>query len=101
MIPEPKKQGVEKLKRPQGGDERFPHVKNFLDCMRSRQQPVENLEVGHHASSVAHLGNIALRAGRKIGWDPVAERIPGDAEADKLVGIRYREPWSLPYRRRT
>jgi hypothetical protein len=75
-------------------------VRNFLACMKSRQQPVLNLEVGHHVSSVAHLGNIAYRTGRKINWDPVNEKIVGDAEADKLVGVQYRQPWNLPYARR-
>src|SRR5439155_22535158 len=97
---EQKKQSVEAIERPQGGDERFPHVKNFLDCMRSREQTVENLEVGHHASSVAHLGNIALRVGRNIVWDATEERIVRDPEADRLIGVKYRKPWKLPYARR-
>jgi len=61
---------------------------------------VLNLEVGHHVSSVAHLGNIAYRTGRKINWDPVNEKVLGDDQADKLVGVKYREPWKLPYARR-
>jgi hypothetical protein len=43
------------------------------------------------------LGNIALRSGRKITWDGKNERIVGDLEADKLVGVTYRAPWKLPY----
>jgi hypothetical protein len=65
--------------------------------VKSRQQPVENLEVGQHISTVAHLGNIALRTGRKVVWDAAAERVVGDPEADKLVGVTYRAPWTLPY----
>src|ERR1051325_1594896 len=84
VIPERKKKSLEAAKFPPGGAQRFPHVQNFLDCMKSRQAPVENLEVGHHVSAVAHLGNIALRTGRKIVWDPVKERIIGDASADRL-----------------
>jgi hypothetical protein len=68
--------------------------------MKSRQQPVLNLEVGHHVSSVAHLGNIAYRTGRKVAWDPVNEKVVGDPEADKLVGVKYRQPWNLPYAQR-
>ena len=101
VIPERKKTSLEPAKHPHGGDERFPHVKNFLDCITTRRQPVENLEVAHHVSSVAHLGNIALRTGRKIAWDPLKERIPGDRWADRLVGVKYRRPWSLPYARRS
>ena len=68
--------------------------------MKSRQQPVLNLEIGHHVSTVAHLGNIAYRTGRKIQWDPVKEQVAGDPLADQLVGVKYRQPWSLPYARR-
>jgi predicted dehydrogenase len=100
IIPERKKQGLGAAKHPAGPDERFPHVRNFLDCMKTREQPVENLEVGHHATAVAHLGNIAYRTGRKIVWDGVNEKVVGDAEADRQVGAEYRTPWSLPYTRR-
>src|SRR5207248_649963 len=97
VIPERKQQELQPLKKPAGSDERLPHVRNSLDCLKSRQQPVENLDVGHHVTTVAHLGNIALRAGGKINWDPTRERIPGDREADRLVGVEYRKPWKLPY----
>ena len=101
IIPERKKKSFEAAQFPKGPDERYPHVRNFLDCVKSRQQPVENLAVGHHVSSVAHLGNISLRTGQKIIWDPVAEKITNDKLADHLVGVKYRTPWKLPYRRRT
>ncbi|MBI4660575.1 MAG: Gfo/Idh/MocA family oxidoreductase [Verrucomicrobia bacterium] len=97
ILPEPKKKGLEAKKFPGSGDARPAHVRNFLDCVKSRQTPVENLELGHHVSSVAHLGNIALRSGRKIVWDPKKEQIVGDPEANRLVGVRYRKPWKLPY----
>jgi predicted dehydrogenase len=100
IIPERKKQSLEPAKHPAGPDERFPHVKNFLDCMRTRQQPVENLEIGHHASLVAHLGNIAFRTGRKILWDGAKETVVGDAKARDMMGVEYRAPWKLPYMRR-
>jgi len=61
---------------------------------------VLNLEVGHHLSTIAHLGNIAYRTGRKIVWDAEKEKIKGDNEADKLVSVNYRKPWNLPYLRR-
>ena len=97
IIPEPKKKSLEAKKEPGKGDARPAHVRNFLDCVKSRRQPVENLELGHHVSSVAHLGNIALRSGHKIIWDPVKERIVNDPEANRLVGVNYRVPWKLPY----
>ena len=97
---EKKKANLDNQRKPGSPDPRPAHVRNFLACMKLRQQPVLNLEVGHHVSSVAHLGNIAYRTGRKIVWDPVNEKVVGDAEADKLVGVTYREPWKLPYSRR-
>ena len=68
--------------------------------MKSRQQPVLNLEIGHHVSTVAHLGNIAYRTGHKVVWDPANEKVVGDPKADKLVGVKYRKPWKLPYAKR-
>jgi hypothetical protein len=68
--------------------------------VKSRQQPVLNLELAHHVSTVAHLGNIAFRSGHKIVWDPDKEKIANHSDADKLVGVKYRRPWKLPYARR-
>ena len=100
VISEPKKKSLESRKVTFSEDERVPHVRNFLDCIRSRKQPNEHLEIGHAVSTVAHLGNIAYRCGRKIVWDGVQERVTSDAEADRLVAARYRKPWTLPYSRR-
>lgn len=97
VIREPSRDSLEPAKFPPGVDPRPAHVRNFLDCVKSRQQPVENLEAGHHISTVAHLGNIALRTGRRIQWDHAAERIRNDEQADRMVGATYRAPWKLPY----
>lgn len=97
IIREPSKDALEAKRFPGGADPRPAHVRNFLDCVRSRQQPVENLEVGHHISTVAHLGNIALRTGRRIIWDHEREMIKGDPGANRLVTAPYRRPWKLPY----
>jgi predicted dehydrogenase len=94
---EHRKASLEPQKKPPGPDPRPAHVRNFLDCVKSRQQPVENLEVGHHISTVAHLGNLSLRTGRKIAWDHQQEKVLGDADADRLVSVAYRAPWKLPY----
>jgi hypothetical protein len=97
VLTERRQAAEEPKKFPGSGDARPAHVRNFLDCLRTRQQPVENLRVGHHVSTVAHLGNVAFRAGRKIYWDHTAERVVDDSEADRMVGVEYREPWRLPY----
>jgi hypothetical protein len=87
-------------KLPGSGDSRPAHVRNFLDCMKSRAQPALNLELAQHVSTVAHLGNIAYRTGRKVEWESASERVKGEREADMLVGATYRRPWKLPYARR-
>jgi hypothetical protein len=49
---------------------------------------------------VAHLGNVALRSGHKIVWDAQRERAVDDPVADRLIGVKYRQPWKLPYSER-
>jgi predicted dehydrogenase len=70
------------------------HQRNFLDCVKSRQDPVEPVEVGHRNAAICHLGNIAMILGRRIKWDPVKEEILGDAEAARMVARPLRAPWS-------
>ena len=97
---EKRKASLEPEQHKSSGDPRPAHVQNFLDCVKSRRQPVLNLELGHHVSTVAHLGNIAFRTGQKIVWDSEREKIANDSQADKLVGVKYRKPWKLPYSKR-
>jgi hypothetical protein len=71
------------------------HPQNWLDCIASRKLPVADVEIGHRTATACHLANIALRVGRKIQWDPVAEQIVGDAEAAAMANRPYRAPWKL------
>jgi predicted dehydrogenase len=73
-----------------GGEHR-----NFLDCCRSRQVPYFPAEVGHRCATVLHIGNISMRLGRKLQWDPQAEAFVDDAEADAMRSQPMREPWTL------
>jgi len=100
IITERKQANLDSGKKPGTGNPHAAHVRNFLDCVKSRQQPVLNLEIGHHVSTLAHLGNIAYRTGHKITWDAASEKISGDAAADAQVGGEYRKPWKLPFARR-
>ena len=72
------------------------HHENWLECIKSRKLPICDVAIGHRSATVCHLGNISIRSGRKIRWDPDAEKIVGDAEAAKLLGYTYRAPWKLP-----
>jgi hypothetical protein len=71
------------------------HHKNWLECIKTRKAPICDVEIGHRSATVCHLGNIALRTGKAIVWDPAKEEIVGDAEAAKMVTKVYRKPWNL------
>ncbi len=72
-----------------------PHVENFLRCVRTRQRPAADVEIGHRSTIVAHLGNIALKVGRRLKWDLRAEQILDDEEANRMLGREARKPWDL------
>jgi predicted dehydrogenase len=71
------------------------HYQDFLDCVRSRKQPICDVEIGHRSVTVCHLGNISIRLGRPLRWDPAAERIVGDEEASRWLSRPMRAPWHL------
>ena len=73
------------------------HYRNFLDCVKSRQDPMEPVETGHRTASLCHLGNIAMQLHRKIKWDPKKEQIIGDAEAAKMLSKPLRAPYNYNY----
>jgi len=100
VIPEPKRNTLEAQEHPAGPDPRAKHVRNFLDCMATREDPVMHVDVGHHVSTVAHLGNLAMRTGQEVHWDAEQEKVTNSSAADALVGEPYRAGWELPYRRR-
>ena len=77
-------------------DFHFAHVRNFVDCLKTRAKPAGEVEMGHLSIIPSHLANIAFRLGRRIRWDPEKEEIVGDPEAQRLVGRAYRSPWALP-----
>jgi predicted dehydrogenase len=71
------------------------HVRNFLDCVKSRKPTAAPVETGHHSTIPGHLGYISMRTGRKIRWDAGKEEIIGDDDAGKLLAREYRAPWHL------
>lgn len=70
-------------------------VRNFLDCVKSRQTPLCTLEEGHRSTSFAHLANIALATRQRLEWDPAAEKFTNSREANQLLHYEYRKPWKL------
>jgi len=74
---------------------RFGEHRNFLDCVKSRQEPYFPAEVGHRCSSLLHLGTICMELRRKLKWDPDKEVFPDDAEANRFISRPMREPWAM------
>jgi myo-inositol 2-dehydrogenase/D-chiro-inositol 1-dehydrogenase len=69
------------------------HHANWLDCVISRQQPITPIEVGHRACSVCLVNHTAMKLGRKLQWDPMAERFIKDDEANKSLTRKQRAPY--------
>ncbi len=75
------------------------HMGNFFDCLKSRRDPIANVENGHRSASIGHLIIIALRTGRKLAWDPEREIFTGDgaAEANPLLARPMRAPYGYGF----
>jgi hypothetical protein len=71
------------------------HYRNFIDCVISRQEPIAPIEQAHRSISIAHLGNISLRLGRDLRWDPKQERVLGDDAANQMLSRPMRKPWAI------
>ncbi len=72
------------------------HMQNWFDCMRSRQLPVADVEIGHRSATVCHLVNIARWLGRRLRWDPATERFPADEEANRYLDRPRRAGYEMP-----
>ncbi len=83
------------VKSPDKGDLTTEHMRNFLDCVKSREKPRADVEEGHRSTIFAHLGNIALASKARIEWDAQAERITNNDAANALLHYEYRAPWKL------
>ena len=70
------------------------HMRNFFDCVRSRERPICDVEMGHRSATVCHLGVIALRLKRQLQWDPVKEEFVNDQEANQWLAREMRKPWT-------
>jgi predicted dehydrogenase len=71
------------------------HMKNFLEAVRSRKAPAAPVEVGHRSNTICMMTHIAMKLGRKLAWDPAAERFVGDDEANRRLDYPHREPWTV------
>jgi len=72
------------------------HMQNWLDCIRSRELPVADVEIGHRSVTVCHLANIVRELGRKLKWNPDLESFVDDVDANKLLVRQRRKGFELP-----
>ncbi len=85
------KAGEGEVKLPVSGN----HMKNFLEAMRTRKDPIAPVEIGHRSNTICVLTHIAMKLRRRLRWDPAAEKFVGDAEADRWLDVPHRAPWTL------
>jgi len=75
--------------------ESYDHEGNWLDCIKTRKQPICPAEIGHRTATVCHLNGIAERLGRPIKWDPAKEEIIGDPSASRWLDRPRRTPYVM------
>ena len=90
LLKEPLGEGALRLRTCPGGEHR-----DFLDCVKSREETYAPFEVGHRTITLSHLGNLCIALGRKLRWDPDRERFNGDDEANGMIGREMHNGWTL------
>lgn len=93
-VPELKKGAPDVIK--EGPGENAWHIRNFVQCIKSRKRPNADVEIGHRSNTVCHLVNICRDTGRKLRWDPKAERFIGDDAASAMLSRPRRKGYELP-----
>ncbi|HDS85159.1 MAG TPA: twin-arginine translocation signal domain-containing protein [Phycisphaerales bacterium] len=71
------------------------HQRNFVECVRTRQDAIAPAEIAHRSITVGFLGEIAMLLGRKLRWDPKTEQFVNDSQANRYLRRAYRSPWML------
>jgi predicted dehydrogenase len=71
------------------------HMRNFLQCIKTRKDPICPVEVGHRSNSVCVITHLAMKLGRKLRWDPADERFIDDDAANKMLDYDHRKPWTV------
>lgn len=81
------------------GSQNIPHIQNFADCVKSRDQANADIEYGHRSTTICYLLNIARavgKVGETLQWDPKAERFINCDQGNKLLSRVRRKGWELP-----
>ncbi|MBS0001324.1 MAG: Gfo/Idh/MocA family oxidoreductase [Cyclobacteriaceae bacterium] len=78
------------------GETHEEHVKNWLECIKSRKDPNCTVETGRNVALYAHMANISLRSNTRVEWDPVGGDFGKNKAAMTFFSPEYRKPWELP-----
>jgi predicted dehydrogenase len=87
---------VPALPRQTGSDSHEAHLKNWIDCLKTRKDPNCPIEIGRLAAIYTHMGNIALRTNSRLVWSDGSRNFGNNAAANALLAPSYRKPWTLP-----
>ena len=71
------------------------HMENFLQCLRTGQDPICPVEAGHRSNTICVLTHLSMKLARKLHWDPENEQIRNDAEANSMLDYDHRAPWTI------
>jgi predicted dehydrogenase len=71
------------------------HRRNFIESVKSRQQPICPVDIGVRSDTICHLDDIAIRLGLKLRWDPEKEQFVNDEQANRMLSRPMRSPWHL------
>ena len=77
------------------GNSTAAHIRNFLDCVKSRAVPNADVEEGHLSTVFSHVANIALAMRARLDWDAETERFVDNDAANAMLHYEYRPPWKL------
>ena len=98
LVPERDSKLAASMKQPEeekrGNEPLLDHWRNFLDCIKTRKRPVSDIEIGHHSTTTAILGNMAYRSKLRLDWDAESETT-AQPEARPMLKREYRKPWKL------
>jgi len=83
--------GPNEIQLPRSND----HRRNFLDAVKTRQQPICPIETAVRSDTVCHQADIAIKLGRKLEWDPINEEFKNDPDANRLLSKPMRSPWHI------
>ena len=72
------------------------HYQDWLDCIKSREKPICDVEIGHRTATVCNIANMAYKLKRNLRWDPEKEKFIKDPEANLMRTKQYRSEWKLP-----